>query len=130
MPKPGTRSKPYTRILGTFLHGLAYRDLSRHDVAVAKRLLLDYLGYAACSVDEKPARILRDLAAAMGGRPEATVIGTTRRVGAVWASLVNGAMGHMTELDDTHRGTQSHMGDSVLPAALAVGEATGRAVRT
>ena len=119
------KPKPYTRILGKFLHKLGYRDLSKHDVAVTKSLLLDYIGYAACSVEEKPARILRRLAAEMGGPPEATIIGTAQRVGAVWASLVNGSMGHMTELDDTHRGTQSHMGDSVLPAALAVGEKTG-----
>ena len=121
MAKP----KPYTRILGKFLHKLGYRDLSKHDVAVAKSLLLDYIGYAVSSVEEKPARILRGLAAEMGGPPEATIIGTAQRVSAVWASLVNGSMGHMTELDDTHRGTQSHMGDSVLPAALAVGEKTG-----
>ena len=117
--------KPYTRILGKFLHKLRYRDLSKNDIAVTKTLLLDYIGYAVCSVEEKPARILRDLAAKMGGAPEATIIGTSQRVGAVWASLVNGSMGHMTELDDTHRGTQSHMGDSVLPAALAVGEMVG-----
>ena len=121
MAKP----KPYTRILAKFLHRLGYRDLSKHDVAVTKSLLLDYIGYAVCSVEEKPARILQGLAAEMGGPPEATIIGTAQRTGAVWASLVNGSMGHITELDDTHRGTQSHMGDSVLPAALAVGEKTG-----
>ena len=125
--------KPYTRILGKFLHKLGYRDLSKHDVAVAKSLLLDYIGYTVCSVEEKPARILQGVAAQMGGPPEATIIGTSQRAGAAWASLVNGAMGHMTELDDTHRGTQSHMGDSVLPAALAMGEksrASGKAVLT
>lgn len=118
------KPKPYTRILGKFLHKLGYRDLSKRDVTITKSLLLDYIGYTVCSVEEKPARILQGLAARMSGPPEATIIGTTQRVGAVWASLVNGSMGHMTELDDTHRGTQSHMGDSVLPAALAVGEIT------
>ena len=35
---------------------------------------------------------------------------------------MNGAMGHMAELDDTHRGTMSHPGDSVWATALAIGE--------
>ena len=41
--------KPYTRILGKFLHKLGYRDLSKNDIAVTKSLLLDYIGYSVAS---------------------------------------------------------------------------------
>ncbi len=120
-----TTSKPYTRTLSDFLHGLRYEDLDTTTVATVRRLLLDYLGYASASAEEKPAEILRGLAIEAGGPGEATLLASDRRTPALWAVLVNGAMGHMTELDDTHRHTQSHPGDSILPTALAMGEVLG-----
>jgi 2-methylcitrate dehydratase PrpD len=41
------------------------------------------------------------------------------------AALVNGAMAHSLELDDDHRLAVLHPGAVVIPAAFAVGEATG-----
>ena len=123
----------YTKELTRFLHDLSFRDLSSATVTKAKELTLDYLGYASRSVNEAPARILHNLTAKMGGAGCATIIGTGRKASPMWAALVNGAMGHMTELDDTHHGSQSHMGEAVIPAALAAAEdcqADGEAVLT
>ena len=116
------RAKGQTRKLATFLHALTYSDLGTAEVGTAKRLLLDYVGYATASAGERPSEILRALAGELGGRSEATVIGSRLRTNCLWASLINGCMGHMTELDDTHLGTSSHLGDGVFPAALAMGE--------
>ena len=126
-----TMAGGHTRKLARFLHALTYSDLGTAEVDTAKRLLLDFVGYAASAAHERSTRILRTLAAEMGGRREATVIGSRRRTNCLWASLINGSMGHMTELDDTHLGTSSHIGDGVFPAALAIGErcrADGRTV--
>ena len=77
---------------------------------------------------EKPAEILLDVTRELDGPgvlKEATVIGYGYRTNAIQASLVNGAMGHMTELDDTHRGTGSHPGDSIIAAGVAMAEKLG-----
>jgi len=112
----------YTEILVEYLGSLSYKDLSPEVVDKVKYLLYDYLGHTVYSCGETPANILCDVSRELGGVEEATVIGYGYRTNAVQAALINGAMGHMTELDDTHRGTMSHPGDSMMAVALAVGE--------
>src|SRR3954469_5187212 len=62
---------------------------------------------------------------AIGGTPEAGVIGTRLVVSAANAALANGMCGHADETDDTHPPTLTHPGTSVIPAALALGERDG-----
>lgn len=85
----------------------------------ARQLFADYVGTTAAAAREEPARALQRFAHAMGGSG-AAIVGTDLRVAPPWAALVNGAMGHMAEMDDTHRGTMSHPGDSMWAAALAL----------
>lgn len=54
-----------------------------------------------------------------------TVAGTTLTATASDAALANGVMAHADETDDSHNRSRSHPGCSVIPAALAVGEALG-----
>jgi 2-methylcitrate dehydratase PrpD len=120
----------YTEILADHLDRARFEDLPSRVVAKAKTFLLDYIGYAASAADSKCARKLRTVAAGFGGVPEATVIGSNQRTSAAWAAMINGALGHINELDDTHGPTQSHPGCSVIPACLAIGErvdCTGKA---
>ncbi len=112
----------YTDTLVRYLHGLTFEQLPEAAVSKTKELVLDYLGYASSAAREEPAAILWEILLALGGRPESTVIAHAPRTSCVHAAFLNGAMGHMTELDDTHRQTQSHVGDSVIAAALAVAE--------
>ena len=114
-----------TREISGYLTRLEYEQLPPEAVLKAKHCLLDYIGYTAFGCEEPPARILGATLREMGGKEEATVIGQPWRLSAVNAALLNGATGHIAELDDTHRGTQSHPGDSVLAAALAVAEGQG-----
>jgi 2-methylcitrate dehydratase PrpD len=58
----------------------------------------------------------------------ATVIGQGRAT-AETAALCNGIAGHSVELDDFHRGSMTHPGTVVVPAALAVAEETGASGR-
>jgi len=59
---------------------------------------------------------------ALGGKPEAGVVGTRIVTSATNAALANGMFGHADETDDTHPPTLTHPGTSVVPAALAIGE--------
>ncbi|MET8306818.1 MmgE/PrpD family protein [Micromonospora sp. NPDC005173] len=69
------------------------------------------------------------VARALGGPPEATIIGSRGRVGAPAAALANGTLVHALDFDDTHAGGLVHATAVVLPAAFAVGEQVGAAGR-
>ena len=112
----------YTQVLSDFLGGARFETLPSSTVLRAKTFLLDYIGYAASAVDSDCGRVLRETVGGFGGIAEATVIGSDERTSVVWAALLNGALGHVNELDDTHGPTQSHPGCAVIPACLAVGE--------
>ncbi|MCX5410201.1 MmgE/PrpD family protein [Streptomyces sp. NBC_00335] len=65
------------------------------------------------------------MARAAGGVAEATAVGSGRRMPADRAALVNGTLAHALDFDDTHLPSVLHPTAAVLPAALAVAEATG-----
>jgi 2-methylcitrate dehydratase PrpD len=120
--KPAAAPKGATRTLAAFASGLTLDKIPAPVVARAKELLLDYLSTVVAVVREDPAQRLIRFAQSVGGPPESRIIGSGVKVAAPWAALVNGAMGHMMELDDTHRLTMAHAGDSVWATALAMGE--------
>ena len=58
-----------------------------------------------------------------GGKEEATLAVLGRKMPSHHAAMVNSAMGHALDFDDTYdEGGHIHPGTSVLAAALAVGE--------
>ncbi len=61
----------------------------------------------------------------LGGKAEAGVMGTKIVTSTANAALANGMFGHANETDDTHPASLTHPGTSVVPAAMAIGEARG-----
>jgi len=114
-----------TRELAEYLADLSFESLPEGVIHKTKRLILDYLGYAVAAVGERRAEILLELVNALGGVEEATILGVRNKTTCLNASLINGTMGHILEMDDTHRFTMSHPGDSIIPASLAVAEKVG-----
>lgn len=94
----------------------------RADVA---RRTLDVLGNSVAAIGQSPARAVTEVVREWGGPPQATAIGTGLRVPAAAAALVGGTLAHSMDFDDTHLPSVLHPSSSVLPAALAVAEATG-----
>ncbi|MFJ4193851.1 MmgE/PrpD family protein [Pseudomonas sp. NPDC089534] len=84
-------------------------------VAQAKRHILDTFGAALAGADSAVALQAQRLFASDPGT--VPVWGTSRRVGAGHAALLNGIAAHALELDDT--GGCDHSGAVVLPAAMA-----------
>ena len=111
-----------TRALASFAAKLSIDTIPKDVLWKARQLFADYVSTTAAAVREEPARALQRFAVAMGGSG-ARIIGTSLDVAPPWAALVNGAMGHMAEMDDTHRGTMSHPGDSLWATALALSNA-------
>src|ERR1700723_2323055 len=68
-------------------------------------------------------------ALALDGRGDATVFGDNRTWTPAIAALLNGALGHSLDFDDTHADSSLHPSAPVVPAAFAIGElvhASGR----
>ena len=94
--------------------------------ADAKRRLLDVVGNALAAGGATGVSAVRSVALSWGGAPQASVIGGDERFPAAAAALVNGTLAHALDFDDTHLPSVLHPSSSVVPAALAVGEASGR----
>ncbi len=94
----------------------------RKDVA---RRVLDLLGNSLAAHDQPSARVVTEVARNWSGAAAANGIGTRERFPAATAALVNGTLAHSMDSDDTHLPSVLHPSASVIPAALAVGEAVG-----
>ena len=58
----------------------------------------------------------------LGGRADASVLGTRMRAALVEAAFANGMAAHADESDDSHEDSQTHPGCGVVPAAVAAAE--------
>jgi 2-methylcitrate dehydratase PrpD len=85
--------------------------------------MLDWVACAAAGAREAVGAPLSRWAATRPAGPAALIGGG--RAGLLDACLVNGAFGNALEMDDVHRAAILHPGPVVIPAALAVAEATG-----
>lgn len=111
-----------TKELGEFASKLQYKEIPSAVVLKAKYLLLDYLGGMIPGNREEMAQILFHFVQEVSGPSEAHLLGTGEKVGAQWAALYNGAVGHLIDMDDIHWGSVTHAGVCIWAAALAMGE--------
>jgi 2-methylcitrate dehydratase PrpD len=124
------KREPATRILAEFLAGLSFADLPAPVVEAAKTFTLDLLGCGLGAVATPEARIAIDLVRDLGGTEECSLVGFPQRTSCQQAAFANGLIAHVLELDDTHRGSITHVGAPVIPAALAMAERQGSDGRT
>ncbi|QLY28778.1 MmgE/PrpD family protein [Nocardia huaxiensis] len=93
--------------------------------ADAARRVLDVLGNSLAAQRTPAAGAVRALVAEWAGRPQATALGLPVRLPAASAALLHGTLAHALDFDDTHLPSVLHPSATVVPAALAVAEATG-----
>ncbi len=111
--------------LGDFAAGSRSAGLEAHLIQDAKERVLDLVGNSLAATSEEPAAIALAVARDAGGVPQATAMGEAERLPSASAALVNGTLAHALDFDDTHLPSVLHPSASVIPAALAVGEAEG-----
>lgn len=104
---------------------LTFGDLPTPVVADARLRVLDVLGIALAATATPVGRAVRAGASRLGQGDEATTIGFGERTGAALAALVNGTLAHAMDFDDTHNASVMHPSAAIVPAALAMTEATG-----
>src|SRR5262245_60138 len=111
-----------TSLIAEFVAKSRWEDCPDAAVTAARAAILDCLGVMLAGASEPPARIVRSVAAAEGGAPLCTVVGTHLRTGAVWAALCNGTAAHALDFDDTNFTLLGHPSAPVLAASLAAAE--------
>jgi len=116
---------PVMSALSDYMAAAKDRALPGPIVEHAVHHVLDTVAAMISGAELPPGRAALTLARAEAGRPVATVVASSTVTGAMDAALVNGVLAHSDETDDSHSASQSHPGASVVPAALAMGEAAG-----
>lgn len=87
-----------------------------------KNLLLDYLGVAVAGSQTATGKISHQFATSLNGAQQASLIGGSERVPAMYAAFANAISSHSVELDDIDVLALFHFSPPVFSAALAVAE--------
>jgi len=115
----------FTETLARFVIETRASDLPEAVIAAARDALIDTVGVALAGsrepVADLAARWVRDL----GARPQAACWGQELATSPAEAAFANGICSHALDFDDTHPSLRGHPSATMLPAALAVGEAAG-----
>lgn len=122
---PTVRAEPALDAFVDWAAGLSWESVAERTRRMVKRELLDYFGAALAGRAVAGMPDWLSALTAMGGRPDATVIGGPRVPGPA-AALCNGYFGHVLEYDDTHDGAVLHAGAAAIPSALAAAQLLGR----
>ncbi|MBM4330754.1 MAG: MmgE/PrpD family protein [Deltaproteobacteria bacterium] len=114
-----------TERLARYVLETSYPSFPEEVVHQAKRCFLDLLGVALGGAKQPLTQILLKMVKEFGGKPQATVLGHGFKTNVMNAALVNGAMAHALDYDDTHVASIGHPSAPVIPAVLAVAEWKG-----
>jgi len=118
-PKSNGATNTRGNQLTAYIAGTAKRNLPDEIVDAAKRALLDYAGCVIGAANENVTRATRKTAEEWGGTGKAQIFlgGTTAPA---LAALVNGAMAHSMDYDDSHPAGTGHPSGPCWSTALAM----------
>ena len=118
-----------TSELSEFTAGLTLGRLPAEVAERARFLVLDLIGniVRARAEAESTPSLLAGVRALGLGAGNAGVFGDAARYAPAGAALLNGALGHSLDFDDTHAAGCLHPGVTAISAALAAGEMAGAA---
>jgi 2-methylcitrate dehydratase PrpD len=117
---------PVTAALADYVAKTLDRELPAAAVAKTKLHVLDTLAAMVSGSRLKPGALAARYVDSLGGRPQATVIGTGIVTSSVNAALANAMAAHADETDDTNPVGPFHPGCGAVSAALATAELAGR----
>ncbi len=119
-----------TGTLAGFCADLAYEALPGEVAERAKLLMLDTVGIivrARHDAESTPPMVCAVERMGLGGT--CTVFGDSARYAPPAAALLNGALAHSLDFDDTHAAGSIHSSAPIFPAAYAAAEMTGASGR-
>lgn len=118
-------SNPHTRAIAEFAAGLRYERIPAEVVTRIKLLILDGLGCAIYGVGLEWNKILLKTLSGLDTSNDCGVWGTSARLSAPHAALINGTLVHGFELDDVHRAGVLHVSAVTLPGIVGIAEMRG-----
>jgi 2-methylcitrate dehydratase PrpD len=119
---PGETISPATTALCDYVAKALGREMPPEVVAKTKLHTLDTIAAMVSGSQLNPGKLAARYVDGLGGKPQATVIGTQILTSAVNAALANGMAAHGDETDDSHLRGRFHPGCGIVPAALAAAE--------
>jgi aconitate decarboxylase len=122
MTNAGAQDNAYTRGMASFVSRLRFEQIPTEVIDRIKLLVLDSLGCAILSVHLEWSRILMGVLSQLDSTTACSVWGSSLRLSAPHATLVNGTLVQGFELDDVHRVGVMHVGAVALPPLLALSE--------
>lgn len=102
-----------------------YQDLPQAAIEEAKRSLLNWLGVAIGAAYHPSMDMVIGVADTVGGKQQATVLGSGIKTDILFAALLNGMSSHIFDFDDTLLETVLHPSAPVYPAILSYAELKG-----
>ena len=118
-------SPTLARSLARFAADVTYESLPAEVVSSIQERVLDVVGLGLAARPLPTSAMALAVARAWGGAGEAQIIGGRERLPAPSAAFFNGVLAHSLDFDDTHLPSVLHPSASIVPAALAAGEAVG-----
>lgn len=111
-----------------FVHDLTWNDVPEDVRERARLLQRDIVAVSLAGRETPAARIAADHATEQHSSRHATALVDGRRLSTTGAAWANGVLANALDFDDGHRLVKGHPGANVVPAALAVAEATEASV--
>lgn len=136
--QPAASSESLTRYVVDFILKTGYSDIPADVMDLGKKSILDGLGLALAGTVAETGEMSRSYVRSLGfNGGGATAIGTSMKLPPRFAAFINSVGIHADDYDDTQLavakdrvyGLLTHPTAPVLPAALAVAEAEGKAGR-
>lgn len=115
--KPGL-----TRTIARFIAHAEDSAMPQESYEQAKIAFLDWLGVLLAGKDESLVGKLIHQSDLLGGNPQATILGHGLKKNVSQAALINGAMSHALDYDDTMTRFLGHPSVTLFPALLALAE--------
>lgn len=109
--------------LSNFVAGLKYEDIPAQVLHEAKRRIADTIACGVFATGKEAGRKINDYVKSIAPEGTATIWKAGVKTTPAYAVLANCSTIFHVELDDVHRFSHAHCGLSVVPPALAVGEA-------
>jgi len=110
--------------IGRFAIASTFDCLPNDVVDSVRKRVLDILGICVAASSLDTSQSAQDFVVEQGGNGQAHAIGMSLQVPASMAAFMNGVLAHSLDYDDTHLPSVLHPSASIIPAALAVAEAT------
>ena len=114
-----------TRLIVRRTRPIRHATLPAEIRALARQCMQDAIAVALAGADDDLVRILRAELEEAGGTAQSSLWGSTLRLPAGAAALLNGTMAHALDYDDVNFSMGGHPTVTIVPAVLALGEQRG-----